>query len=140
MAERGIDAYVTLMADFQTEREGEHFKAIRFVTGRFSVCMRLWLSRIRLVYGPMADTFYQVLTECEGSASIELMMFVDDTQELEWVAQVPDGGKWLELYRWAMAYEEAFAGRNVEIGLRTGSSREKFGKTDQGLSKSQHGS
>ena len=70
MAERGIDAYVIPMADFhQSEYVGEHFKAIRFVTG-FLVHMRLWpLPRIRLVCGPMADTLLRFSQNVRAVAS-----------------------------------------------------------------------
>ena len=123
MAERGIDAYVIPMADFhQSEYVGEHFKAIRFVTGFSGSYATVAITKDKAGLWTDGRYFTQVLTECEGSG-IELMkMFVDDTPgTVEWVAQqVPDGGKVAFDGRVlsmgdGQAYEEAFAGRNVEI-------------------------
>ena len=123
MAERGIDAYVIPMADFhQSEYVGEHFKAIRFVTGFSGSYATVAITKDKAGLWTDGRYFTQVLTECEGSG-IELMkMFVDDTPgTVEWVAQqVSDGGKVAFDGRVlsmgdGQAYEEAFAGRNVEI-------------------------
>ena len=80
MAERGIDAYVIPMADFhQSEYVGEHFKAIRFVTGFSGSYATVAITKDKAGLWTDGRYFTQVLTECEGSG-IELMkMFVDDT-------------------------------------------------------------
>lgn len=96
MAERGIDAYVIPMADFhQSEYVGEHFKAIRFVTGFTGSYATVAVTGDRAGLWTDGRYFTQVMTEC-ASSGVELMkMFVDDTPGIvEWVAQqVPDGGK-----------------------------------------------
>ena len=123
MAERGIDAYVIPMADFhQSEYVGEHFKAIRFVTGFTGSYATVAVTGDRAGLWTDGRYFTQVMTECAGSG-VELMkMFVDDTPGIvEWVAQqVPDGGKVAFDGRVlsmgdGQAYEEALRGKAVEI-------------------------
>ncbi len=82
------------MADFhQSEYVGEHFKAIRSATG-FSVCMTVAITRIRLVYGPMADTLIRFSQNVKAVASSFMKMFVDDTPELSsGLPASPDGRK-----------------------------------------------
>ena len=68
MAERGIDAYVIPMADFhQSEYVGEHFKAIRFVTGFTGSYATVAVTGDRAGLWTDGRYFTQVMTEYAGS-------------------------------------------------------------------------
>lgn len=123
MADRGIDAYVIPMADFhQSEYVGEHFKAIRFVTGFTGSYATVAITKDDAGLWTDGRYFTQALTELEGSGVRLMKMFVDDTPDtVTWVAQqVADGGKIAFDGRVlsmgdGQSYEEALAGKNVAI-------------------------
>ena len=123
MEERGIDAYVIPMADFhQSEYVGEHFKAIRFVTGFTGSYATVAITKDDAGLWTDGRYFTQANTELEGSGVHLMKMFVDDTPgTVEWVAMnVPEGGKVAFDGRVlsmgdGQAYEEALAGKNVTI-------------------------
>ena len=68
MEERGIDAYVIPMADFhQSEYVGEHFKAIRFVTGFTGSYATVAITKDDAGLWTDGRYFTQANTELEGS-------------------------------------------------------------------------
>lgn len=123
MAEKGIDAYVIPMADFhQSEYVGEHFKAIRFMTGFSGSYATVAITKDEGGLWTDGRYFTQATTELEGSGVTLMKMFVDDTPgTVEWTCdRIPEGGtlafdgRVLSMGD-GQAYEQKLAGRAVTI-------------------------